>query len=82
MKEKCKKTTKEKQTKAERSKENRSYSEKVRAKLFYCGFKLCFIQLICKASLISKSNLELTLSIILEKENYTSQSMLRWSEHV
>ena len=82
MKEKCKKTTKEKQTKAERSKENRSYSEKVRAKLFYSGFKLCFLQLICKASLISKSNLELTLSIILEKENYTSQSMLRWSEHV
>ena len=32
MKEKCKKTTKEKQAKAERSKGNRSYSERVRAK--------------------------------------------------
>ena len=32
MKEKCQETTKEKQTKAERSKGNRSYSEKMRAK--------------------------------------------------
>ena len=31
MKENCKKATKEKQTKAERSKKNRSYSESVRA---------------------------------------------------
>ena len=41
-----------------------SYSERVRAKWFYCAFKVGFLQLICKASLISKSNLELTLSII------------------
>ena len=46
------KTTKEKQTKAERSNGNRSYSEKVRAKWFCCAFKLGFLQLICKASLI------------------------------
>ena len=32
MKENCKKTTKEKQTKVERSKGNRRYSESVRAK--------------------------------------------------
>ena len=55
------KTTKEKQKKAERSKRNRSYSERVRAKWFCCTFKLGFLQLICKASLIFKSNLELAL---------------------
>ena len=42
--------TKEKQTKTERTKGNRSYSERVRAKLFYCAFDLDFLQLICKAS--------------------------------
>ena len=57
------KTTKEKQTKAERSNGNRSYSERVRAKWFCCAFKLGFLQLICKASLIFKSNLELALSV-------------------
>ena len=67
------KTTKEKQTKAERSNGNRSYSERVRAKWFCCAFKLGFLQLICKASLIFKSNLELPLSIILkQRELYES----------
>ena len=51
------KTTKEKQTKGER----------VRAKWFCCAFKLDFLQLICKASLIFKSNLELASSIILRQ---------------
>ena len=37
------KTTKEKQTKAEKSKGGRSYSERVRAKLFCCAFKLGFL---------------------------------------
>ena len=41
------KTTKEKQTKTERNKGNRNYSERVRAKLFFCAFKLGFLQLIC-----------------------------------
>ena len=69
-----KKTTKEKQTKAERSKGNRSYSERVRAKWFCCTFKLGFLQLICKASLIFKSNLELALLIILkQRESYESK---------
>ena len=68
------KTTKEKQTKAERSNGNRSYSERVRAKWFCCAFKLGFLQLICKASLIFKSNLELALSIILkQRELYESK---------
>ena len=58
------KTTKEKQTKTERSKGNRSYSEKVRAKWFCCTFKLGFLQL--KAFLIFESNLELALSIVLK----------------
>ena len=61
------KTTKEIQTKTERRKGNRSYSERVRAKWFCCAFKLGFLQLICKASLIFKLNLELALSIILKQ---------------
>ena len=64
-------TKKEKQTKTERKKRNRSYSERMRAKWFCCAFKLGFLQLICKTSLIFKSNLELALSIILkERESY------------
>ena len=63
------KTAKEKQTKAERSNMNRSYSERVRPKWFCCAFKLDFLQLICKASLIFKSNLELPLSIILKQRD-------------
>ena len=67
---------KEKQTKTERSKANRSYSERVRAKWFCCTFKLGFLQLICKASLILKSNLQLALSIILkQKELYESKDV-------
>ena len=74
MKEKCKKTMKEKQTKTERTKGNRSYSERVRAKWFCCAFKLGFLQLICKASLIFKLNLELALSIISkQRESYESK---------
>ena len=61
------KTTKEKQTKTERNKENRSYSERVRAKLFCCAFKLGFLQLISKVSLIFKLDLGLPLSIILKQ---------------
>ena len=53
--------TKEKQIKTERSKGNRSYSDMVRAKWSCCAFKLGFPQLICKAFLIFKSNLELAL---------------------
>ena len=68
------KTTKQKQTKTERSKENRTYSERMSAKWFCCAFKLDFIQLICKAPLIFKSNLELALSIILkQRELYESK---------
>ena len=68
------KTTKEKQTKTERSKENRGYSERMRAKWFCCAFKLRFLQLICKASLIFKSNLEFVLSIIFKRrEIYESK---------
>ena len=61
------KATKEKQTKTERSKRNRSYSERVRAKWFCFSFKLGFLQLTCKASLILKSNLELASSISIGK---------------
>ena len=68
------KTPKEKQITTERSNGNRSYSEKVRAKWFCWTFKLGFLQLICKASFIFKSNLELALSIILkQRELYESK---------
>ena len=51
-----------------------SYSESMRAKLFCCAFKLGFLQFMCKASLIFKSNLELALLIILkETELYESK---------
>ena len=70
MKEKRRK----KETKTEKNKGDKSYSERVRAKWFCCTFKLGFLQLICKASLIFKSNLELALSIILkERELYKSK---------
>ena len=49
---------------AEKNKGDRSYSERVRGKWFCCAFKLGLLQLICKASLILKSNSELALSII------------------
>ena len=78
------KNKKEKQTRTERSKGNRGYSERVRAKWFCCAFKLGFLQLICKASLIFKSNLELALSIIFKKrELYESKHVAvdcRWYE--
>ena len=67
------KTTKKKQ-RHKRAWGNISYSERVRAKWFCCAFKLGFFQLICKASLIFKSNLELALSIILkQRELYESK---------
>ena len=37
-------------------KSDASYSESVKAKCFCCAFKLGFLELICKASLIFKSN--------------------------
>ena len=59
--------------KTEKARGDRSYSERVRAKLFCCAFKLGFVQLICKASSVFKSNLELALSIILkQRELYQS----------
>ena len=46
------KNNKRKTNKDRKEKGNRSYSERVRAKRFCCAFKLGFLQLICKASLI------------------------------
>ena len=51
-------------TKTEKNKEDKSYSERARAKWFCRAFKLGFLQLICKASVLFKSNLELVLSVI------------------
>ena len=75
MKEKRKKQQKNKQ-RQKRARGNRSYSERVTAKRFCCAFKLDFLQLICNASLNFKSNLELTLSIILKRRE------LHESKHV
>ena len=44
--------TKKKKKKTEKNKRDRNYSERVRAKQFCCVFKLGFLQLICKPSLI------------------------------
>ena len=62
-----------KKAKTEKNKGDGSCNERVAAKWF-CAFKLDFLQLICKASLIFKSNLELALSIILkQRELYESK---------
>ena len=46
----------------------------MRDKWFCCAFKLGFLQLTCKVSLIFRSNLELALSIILkQRELYESK---------
>ena len=61
-KKKRKKNNKQRQKGA---RETKAYSERVSSKSFCCAFKLGFLQLIYKASLIFKSTLELPLSIIL-----------------
>ena len=63
-KNKLKKTSKQRQ---KRIMGDKSYSERVRAKLFCCAFKLGFLQLIYNSSSIFKSNLEIALSIILKQ---------------
>ena len=50
-----------------RARGDRSYSGRVRAKSICCAFKLGLLQLICKTSIIFKSNLESALSIILKQ---------------
>ena len=65
---------KRKKTKTVKNKGDKSYGERARAEWFCCASKWGFIKLICRASLIFKSNLELALLIILkEKELYESK---------
>ena len=75
-----KRNTQKKPTKTEKNRGGgggvKSYSERVWAKWFCCGFKIGLLQLICKASLIFKWNLELVLSGILK------QRQLYESKHV
>ena len=71
-----KKTQKKRQ---KRTRGDRSYSERVRAKWLFRPFKLGFLQLICKATLIFKSNLELALSVTLKQRELYESNMLRWS---
>ena len=54
-----KNTKKQKTKKKKKNKGDGSYSERVRDKWFCWAFKSGFLLLICKASLIFKSNLEL-----------------------
>ena len=62
-------TQKNKDRKQQRS--DKSYNESMRGKWFCCAINVGFLQLICKTSLIFKSNLELALSITLkERESY------------
>ena len=64
---KMKKIFKKKDIKKQRG--GSSYSKSVRAKWLCSALKLGFVQLICTASLIFKSNLKLPLLIILKGEN-------------
>ena len=77
------KTTKEIQVKQKGARGTEAVvKERVRTNWFCFPFKLGLLQLICKASLIFKSNIELTLSIILKQENYMSQILLQKSVDV
>ena len=63
----------QKKAKTEKNKGDGSCNERVTAKWF-CALKLDFLQLICKASLIFKSNLDLALSIVVkERELHESK---------
>ena len=64
---KWKRNEKKKKSKTEKSKGDGSYNKRVRAKSFCCAFKLGFLQLIFKTSLIFKSNLELAVRVILKE---------------
>ena len=70
-----KKKRKKKNEDKKRKSWDRSYNdERVRAKWCCCAFKLGFLQLTCKASIIFESNLELALSVILkQRELYESK---------
>ena len=60
-----------------KQRDDASFSKSVGAKWFCSAFKLGFLQLICKVSLIFKSNLKLALSIILkERELYESEHVV------
>ena len=64
-----------KRRKVKKNKGDGRYSE--RDKWFCWAFMLGFLQLICKASLIFNSNLELALSIILkQRELYESKHVV------
>ena len=64
----------QKTTKETQSNGNRSHGERVRPKWFCCAYKLGFVQLICKAYLIFKTNLELDLPVIFkQRELYESK---------
>ena len=54
---------KNKKQRQKRTRGDRSYNERIRAKWFCCVFKLGFLQLISKTSVIFNSNLYLALSI-------------------
>ena len=69
-----KRNAEKKQT--EKRKGDKCYSERARAKWFCFAFKLGYLQLICKACLIFKTNLQLDLLIVLERELYDSKHVV------
>ena len=75
MKKKGKKKKKKKNRKEQTN--DASYCERLRAKWLCCAFKLGILQLICKAYLIFKCNLESALSAIFQKrELYKSKHVV------
>ena len=71
-----KKKRKKEKAQTEKNKGDRTCHERVRAKWFCYAFKSGLLPLICKASLIFKSNFELALSIILKQRELSESKHL------
>ena len=69
-----KKTKTNKDRKEQGGQKQKGDSKRVRAKWFFRGFKLGFLQLTCKPYIIFKPNLEFALPIILlQRESHESK---------
>ena len=59
-----------KKTKTEKKEGDKSYSDRARAKWFCSVFKLGFLQLICKASLIFKSDFRFSFTNYFKRKKF------------
>ena len=78
MSDKVKRIDKRKRSDTEDRKKQKSdarYTKSLKTKCFCCAFKLGFVQLICKVSLVFMSSLELSI-ILKERELYESKHVL------